>query len=314
VTPAGEPAGVPTCYRHRDRETYIRCQRCGKPICPDCMHDAAVGFQCPDCVHEGRRTTRQARTTYGGLRSGSVGLVSKVLIGINAAVWALIMATGAASSVWVTRLALIPRGQCGDGSGGWVPGVSDAAQCQLVGGIRNLELHWYAGVATGAPWQLVTSMFTHVQVFHIGFNMLALWFLGPQLELVLGRARFLALYLLSGLAGSAAVYWLSDQNTPTLGASGAIFGLMGALLVIAHKQRADVSQLLVWIGINAALTFFGSGISWQGHVGGFVGGVVLAYVLAYAPRERRTTYQAAGFAGVAILVVVAFVLRTASLG
>jgi membrane associated rhomboid family serine protease len=144
--------------------------------------------------------------------------------------------------------------------------------------------------------------------------MLALWILGPQLEMALGRIRYLGLYLLSGLVGSAAVYLLTPEFTPTLGASGAIFGLMGALLVIAYKQRADVSQLLIWIGINAALTFFaGANISWQGHVGGFVGGITLAGVLAYSPRERRTAYQVAGFAGVTILVALAFALRTAAL-
>jgi membrane associated rhomboid family serine protease len=274
------------------------------------MRDASVGFHCPDCIAEGRKDTRQARTAYGGLRSGSVGLICKILIAINGAVWVLIMVTGGTTSRLVERLALIPEGQCGDGRGRWISGVSEA-QCQQIGSGRGV--HWVAGVATGAPWQMLTSIFTHVEVLHIGFNMVALWFLGPQLEMVLGRVRFLALYLMSGLVGSVAVYWLSDQNTPTLGASGAIFGLMAALLVIARKQRADVSQLLVWIGINAALTIFASGISWQGHVGGFVGGLVLAYVLAYAPRERRTTWQVAGFAGVGILMVLAFVLRTAAL-
>jgi membrane associated rhomboid family serine protease len=155
-------------------------------------------------------------------------------------------------------------------------------------------------------------MFTHVEVLHIGFNMLALWILGPQLELVLGRVRFVVLYLLSGLVGSAAVYCLSDPTNPTLGASGAIFGLMAALLVVALKARADVSQLMVWIGINAALTFFSSGISWQGHVGGFLGGLVLAAILVYAPRQNRNTWQLAGFAGVAILVALVFALRTAT--
>jgi membrane associated rhomboid family serine protease len=309
--PAGDPAGVPTCYRHRDRETYISCQRCGKPICPDCMRDAAVGFHCPDCIAEGRRTTRQARTAFGGLRTGDYGLVSKTLIGINAAVWLLILATGANSSPLVERLSLIPKGQCGDGQGRWVGGITTRAQCQAIG--QGHAVHWVSGVATGAPWQMVTSLFTHVELFHIGFNMVALWFLGPQLEMVLGRVRFIALYLLSGLVGSVGVYWLSDQSTPTLGASGAIFGLMAALLVVARKAHADVSQLLVWIGINAALTFFASGISWQGHVGGFVGGLVLAGVLVYSPRENRTAWQAAGFAAVSVLVVLAFVVRTAAL-
>jgi membrane associated rhomboid family serine protease len=273
------------------------------------MNDAAVGFHCPDCVAEGRRTTRQARTAYGGLHAGSVGLVSKTLIAINAAVWALIMATGGQASAWVYRLAMIPRGVCvaTDHPGNVYPQVTSGAQCSVAP-----DGSW-VGTAAGDWWQPLTSMFTHVEVLHIGFNMLALWILGPQLEMVLGRLRFTALYLLSGLVGSAAVYWLSPDDTPTLGASGAIFGLMAALLVVAHKQRADVSQLMIWIGINAALTFFASGISWQGHVGGFVGGLALAGVLVYSPRASRTTWQVAGFAGVTILVALAFALRTAAL-
>jgi membrane associated rhomboid family serine protease len=274
------------------------------------MRDASVGFQCPDCVAEGHKNTRQARTAYGGLRPGSVGLVSKVLIAINAAVWFLILATGWHNSPWYFRLSLIPRGVCvaTDHPGNYYPGVRSGAICSA-----TPDGSW-VGVAAGDWWQPLTSMFTHVEVLHIGFNMLALWFLGPQLEMVLGRVRFLALYLMSGLVGSAAVYLLSPEYTPTLGASGAIFGLMAALLVIAHKQHADVSQLLIWIGINAGITFFaGANISWQGHVGGFVGGLALAGVLAYSPRERRTTWQVAGFAGVAILVALAFALRTAAL-
>ena len=274
------------------------------------MRDAAVGFHCPDCVAEARRTTRQARTPYGGLRASRQGVVSLSLIAINAAVWLLILATGWTNSDWVYRLALIPRGICvaTDHPGNIYPTVSSGAACST-----TPDGSW-VGVAAGDWWQPLTSMFTHVQVVHIGFNMLALWVLGPQLELVLGRLRFIAVYLLSGLVGSAVVYLFSAQTTPTLGASGAIFGLMGALLVLALKVGSDVSQLLVWIGINFAITFFaGANISWQGHVGGFLGGIALAWVLAYAPRDRRTTWQAAGFAGVAILVALAFALRTAAL-
>jgi membrane associated rhomboid family serine protease len=303
--PAEEPAGVPTCYRHPDRETYVRCQRCNRPICPDCMNNASVGFQCPSCVAEGRKTTRSGRTPYGGLRPARHGVVSMTLIGINAAIWLLILATGGASSVWVDRLALRPKGLCVARGGGF--DVSHAV-CSANGGT------WLPGVSDGATWQLVTSMFTQVEVLHIGFNMVMLWVLGPQLEMVLGRLRFAGLYLLSGLVGSAVVYWLSGEFTLTLGASGAVFGLMGALLVMAYKVRADMNQLLVWIGINVAFTFFGRNtVSWQGHLGGFVGGVALAIVLAYAPRARRTAWQASGFAAVFALVVVAVVARTAVL-
>ena len=130
---------------------------------------------------------------------------------------------------------------------------------------------------------MLTSTFTHVEIWHIGFNMLALWVLGPQLELAIGRARFLALYLLSGLAGSALVYWAAPVNQSTLGASGAVFGLMAALLVVAFKVKADYQQILIWIGINAVLTFV-FGFSWQGHLGGFLGGLAIAGILVYAPR------------------------------
>jgi membrane associated rhomboid family serine protease len=110
------------------------------------------------------------------------------------------------------------------------------------------------------------------------------------------------------------VYWFSNPTMPTLGASGAIFGLMGALLVLAFKVRADMNQLLMWIGLNVAVTFFGRGtISWQGHLGGFLGGVVLGVIVAYAPRERRTAWQVAGFAAVSLLVVLAVAARTAAL-
>jgi membrane associated rhomboid family serine protease len=271
------------------------------------MRDAAVGFQCPSCIAEGKKQTRSGRTPYGGLRPSRQGVVSMTLIGINVAVWLLIMATGAAQSRWVERLSLIPDGQCSAGRGGYYPGITDATLCNGVGG------NWFDGVATGAPWQLLTSMFTHVEILHIGFNMVALWILGPQLEMVLGRVRYLSLYLLSGLVGSALVYWFAGTTSATLGASGAIFGLMGALLVLALKVRADVNQLLMWIGLNFAFTLFGSGISWQGHLGGFLGGAALAAILAYAPRQRRTAWQAAGFGAVALLVVIALLARTAAL-
>jgi membrane associated rhomboid family serine protease len=274
------------------------------------MRNAAVGFQCPDCVAEGGRQTRQARTAYGGLRSSRQGVVSLTLIGTNVAVWLIILVTGWQNSPWVYRLSLIPSGLCvaSDNPGSYYPQVNSAQVCSA-----TPDGSW-VGVAGGDWWQPLTSMFTHVQLLHIGFNMVALWVLGPQLEMVLGRLRYTGVYLLSGLAGSAAVIWFSDPNTPTLGASGAIFGLMGALLVLALKVGSNLNQLLFWIGLNFAFTFFGaSNISWQGHLGGFVGGVALAAILAYAPRQRRTAWQAAGFACVGLLVLIALVVRTAAL-
>lgn len=307
--PSVPETGVPTCYRHPGRETYIACQRCGRPICPDCMRDAAVGFQCPECVAEGAKSTRSGRTAYGGLRSDNPALTSIVLVAINAAVWVLILLTGGSRSAWIDRLALIPRGRCTQGDY-YFPGITDAATCRTDSALHS----WFPGVADGAPWQLLTSMFSHVDITHIAFNMLALWLLGPQLELAIGRARFLALYFGSGLAGSALVYWLAPASSSTLGASGAIFGLMAALLVIAFKVRGNVNSILMWLGINAAITLVGgTKISWQGHLGGFLGGLAIAAIMVYAPRERRVFWQVVGTTAVVLVVLVAIIARTINL-
>lgn len=274
------------------------------------MVPASVGFQCPECVHRGAKETRSARTPYGGTRSGNPALTSMVLMGINAAVWLLILATGGRSSDWVTRLALMGQGKClkAADTSTYYPNAGTDQLCSTIPGS-----HWAPGVADGAWWQMVTSMFTHVEIMHIAFNLLALWFLGPQLEQLMGRARFLVIYLVSGLTGSAVVYLLSDPGGQTLGASGAIFGLMGALLVVGLKSGANVSQLLVWIGLNVFITISGANISWQGHLGGFLGGVVLAAVLAYAPRNRRVLWQSLGVGLVLLAVVATMAARTAVL-
>jgi membrane associated rhomboid family serine protease len=288
ITP--EEVTAPRCYRHTDRETYIRCQRCGRPICPDCKREAAVGFQCPECVREAAKTVRQPRTAYGGRPVGDA-LVTKVLIGLNAAVFLLLLV--AAGNGIRDQLWLLPSCEAN--------GIPVCASSQPT-------------VANGAVWQLVTSFFTHLQVWHIGFNMLALYVLGPQLEELLGRVRFLALYLLSGLCGSLAVYVLSPVGQPTIGASGAVFGLMGALLVIAVKVRGNVQSLLGLLVVNAVITAVGASyISWQGHLGGFVGGVLIALVLVYSPARHRSLWQALGLGAITAFIVVGVVLRTLAL-
>ncbi len=154
-------------------------------------------------------------------------------------------------------------------------------------------------VAQGDVWTLLSSAFTHLDLFHIGLNMLALYVLGPRLEVLLGRARFLALYLVSALAGSALVMWASPPFGATLGASGAVFGLFGAYLVVALRVKADLQPILTVIGINLLFTVVGrSFISWQGHLGGFVGGLLVALVLVYAPRSGRARWQWLGVTGV----------------
>jgi len=301
------PVGVPTCYRHPDRETYVRCQRCEKPVCPDCMRDAAVGFQCPDCVKEGAKSTRQAQAAYGGRRVADPRVTTFVLMGLNVLVWVAVLATGWTKSLLVDRIALLPTGRCYDGSNAdvYYPGLDSERLCQGVP-----DGAWFPGVADGAYWQLVTSMFAHVQPWHIGFNMLVLYLLGPQLEAVLGRARYLALYLVSGLAGSVCVYWFSGEASATLGASGAIFGLMGALLIVVHKVGGNVQTILMWLGINAVLTFTFPNVSWQGHLGGFLGGAIVTAIIVYAPKGRRQQVQAAGITLVVVALVAATVARS----
>ena len=270
------------------------------------MRDAAVGFHCPSCVAEGARSTRQGRTAYGGRRPGNPSTTSLVLVALNVAVWAAITLTGGRASGLADALALLVSGRCEAARPGYFfPGATSAETCGAL---------WVPGVADGAAWQLVTSMFTHVEIWHLAGNMVALWFLGPQLEMAVGRLRFLALYLVSGLAGSAMVLWFAGDQVQTVGASGAIFGLMGALLVMVLKVGGNVSQIGLLLAVNVAITFTVPGISWQGHLGGFLGGVLVGAALVYAPRgPRRPLWQAAGVGAVALAVLVAIAARLAVL-
>jgi membrane associated rhomboid family serine protease len=270
------------------------------------MRPAAVGFQCPECIKEGAKSTRSGRTAYGGLRPTDASVTSGVLIALNVAVWIAVLATGGAASRVLDWLVLRPQGLCLTSAGAF---DSDGLSCQA--GATLLP-----GFVDGAYWQLLTSMFSHLAIWHIGFNMLALWVLGPQLEVAVGRLRFLALYFVSGLAGGALVLWAGPEYTAggTLGASGAIFGLMGALAVIALKVGGDVRGVLTWIGINFALTFLIGNISWQGHLGGFLAGSAIGAVLVFAPRgPRRTPAQALGTAAITVVVVGAILARVVSL-
>ncbi|NYJ03613.1 membrane associated rhomboid family serine protease [Nocardioides thalensis] len=299
--PAG---GVPVCYRHPGREAHIRCQRCGKSICPDCMREASVGFQCPDCVAEGAKSTRAGRTAYGGLRPETPGRATLVLMAISGVVWLAVTATGGNDSPLVAWLMMLGDGRCtlaGDVSR-YFTGVESSATCSMIADGR-----WLPGVLDGGVWRLLTHAFTHVEWWHIGMNMLALWQLGPVLERILGTARFLALYLLSALAGGVAVLWLTGTGS-AVGASGAIFGLLAAQLVVARKAKVDLSQFGFTLVLAVAISL-APGVSWQGHLGGFLGGLAVGAALIYAPRERRTTVQTAGCVAVGVLLVAATAVR-----
>ncbi|MGX1849011.1 rhomboid family intramembrane serine protease [Streptomyces sp. NBC_01456] len=285
--------GLPGCFRHPDRPTGIRCTRCDKPICPECMISASVGFQCPDCVRGGSGTGRapQAtapRTIAGGTITADPRLVTKVLLGLNVAVFIAVSVTGGALSPLVNHLDMIGL-------------AAEPGRYQLV------------GVAEGEWYRLLTAMFLHQQIAHIAFNMLSLWWLGPPLEAALGRARFLALYLLAGLGGSALSYLLAAQNQPSLGASGAIFGLLGATAVLMRRLRYDMKPVLILLGLNLVFTFLWPNIAWQAHVGGLVVGAAVAFGMVHAPRDRRTLVHFATCAVMLLAIVAVVGVRTLQL-
>ncbi|MFD5553969.1 rhomboid family intramembrane serine protease [Streptomyces sp. NPDC127068] len=278
----------PTCYRHPDRETGIRCTRCERPICPECMISASVGFQCPECVRDGSGTghaptANQPRTLTGAPLAQDPRLVTKILLAINVLVFIAIQT----NDRLISDLFLI---------GAW-PAPHFAVE----------------GVADGQWYRLVTSMFAHQEVWHIAFNMFSLWWLGGPLEEAFGRARYLALYLVSGLAGSALTYVLVDPTSASLGASGAIYGLFGATAVLVKRLNYDMRPVIALLAINLIFTFTMSGIAWQAHVGGLIAGVAIAYGMMHTGGKRRALVQWGTCAAVFLVVLVAVVARTASL-
>jgi membrane associated rhomboid family serine protease len=277
----GTVAGVGEqyCYRHPGEATGVRCVRCDRPICPQCMTPASVGFQCPECIAQGSKTVRQARTIYGGRArptSGRMGPVTTTLIAVNVVIFiatsagGLNFASGGGTSSLFQHLSLIP------------PAVGHG--------------QWY---------RLVTAMFLHFNVIHIAFNMYALFAIGPPLEAVLGRVRYLGLYFLAGIGGSMLTLVGAPLATESAGASGAIFGLFAAFYIVARRQGWQTNSIVITIVLNLALSFsFSSEIDWRGHVGGLIIGAVVMGIFAYAPvGPQRARLQALGAAGVVVLLV-----------
>jgi membrane associated rhomboid family serine protease len=271
------PEPTPVCYRHPDRPTWIRCTRCNRPICPECMVPAAVGFQCPECVAAGQAAVREPRTAFGG-RLTTSSSVTMTLIAVCVAVFL----------------------------GQLVVGVNQVA------GTWGM---WPLAVAVDDQWyRLLTSVFLHGSFLHIMFNMYVLYVLGPPLERLLGHVRFLLLFLIAGLGGSVASFSFSAVNTVSVGASGAIFGLMGALVVAGRHMRADITQVLVLIAINVAIGFIAPGIDWRAHLGGLITGAAVAFVFSKAPQGRQqTAVQVIGCTGIVLVLVAAALWRAAQI-
>jgi membrane associated rhomboid family serine protease len=272
------------CYRHPDRETGLSCSECGRPICADCATFAPVGIRCPE--HSGvrrgpatRLRPRPVRRAPGiALATGSAP-VTRILIVLNVVIYLI-----------------------GASQGG---GLSDPGSS--INRPGSLYRHWVLFgpfVPHGGWYRLVTAMFLHEDLLHIGFNMLALYLIGSPVEQYLGRARYIGLYFVSGLAGSAAAL-LQTPTTPVLGASGAIFGVLGAMLILEWQITGRLAgNAMTWIVINLVLSFTIPNVSWGGHVGGLIGGILIT--LAYAHwRGGRAQYGQLGLGGVLGLIAVA---------
>ncbi|WP_328849121.1 rhomboid family intramembrane serine protease [Micromonospora zamorensis] len=297
------PPTTPVCYRHPGRETYVRCSRCDRPICPDCMRDASVGHQCPECVDEGRRSVRPARTAFGGGTAGRHGYVTKTVIAVNALLLLLSIASARGGDAAMG----------GSGFGGLIGASTPLTEWGAVLGRAYLSDYTLGGIAEGQWYRLVTAMFLHYGVLHLLLNMWALWVLGRSLEANLGRVRFAALYLIAGLGGNVAAYLFSSPRAATVGASTAVFGLFAALIIIERKLGRDISRIIPILVINLVFTLAVPGISIPGHLGGLVVGALMALVLAYAPRGRRTLVQVAGAAIILVVLLALVLFRTAQL-
>lgn len=266
---------MPTCYRHPDRETGLSCSECGRPICTECMTVAPVGLRCPD--HAGglaRKRLRGPRPIVQAQRQlgNAVAPVTKALIAINVAIYLI----GAVQGAGINN-----------------PGGSLYAKLWLDA----------PQVADGGWWRLITAAFLHANLIHIGFNMLALWWFGAPVEQYLGRARFIGLYIAAGLAGSAGA--LLQTPGVTVGASGAIFGILGAMLILEWQATGRLGgNAMTLIVINLVFSFTFSNISWGGHVGGLVGGIISTLAFARWGRSHAA-YGRLGLAGVAGLFAVA---------
>ncbi|MGW3039907.1 rhomboid family intramembrane serine protease [Kitasatospora sp. NPDC001159] len=263
--------GLPGCYRHPQTATGISCTRCERPICPQCMVAAAVGFQCPECVGNGHAGARRATTRFGGALTVDGGLVTRVLVGVNLVVWLL--------------AAYVLRPQLGE-----VWSLASAGRDRPGGpfGVADGPDQWY---------RLLTATFLHLEWWHIGMNMLVLLWLGPPLEEALGRLRFLGLYLLAGLGGSTFAFLVAGDWMNSLGASGAVFGLIGATIVMQLRNKGPLAPAMAFLVFNLVVTFSRPGIDWRAHLGGLALGALTAFGLMYAPRERRALVQGLTVAG-----------------
>lgn len=263
---------MPVCPVHPDRPTGITCTRCHRPVCAECMVSAPVGFQCPRCASSAA-AIRQPTTVAGGALTGRP-VVTYTLIGLDVLIFGLQYLVG-------------------------------------VNTVANDYGMWPVGVAIdGQWWRLMTAAFLHGSILHLVFNMYVFFAFGPTLERILGHWRYTVLFLLSALGGSVASYVFSDVRTLSVGASGAIFGLMAALVVAGRRLRYDITQVLVLIVINVAIGFFSAGTDWRAHLGGLATGAAVAAVFVLPERHHRQVVQMLGITLIFVVLVGVTIWRT----
>jgi membrane associated rhomboid family serine protease len=249
-----------TCCNHPDRAASVVCAHCDRPICTDCMQQAPVGWQCPDCISSGAKKTKVIRPFAASNRTGIVGSTNPTPVVIAIVVICAIIFVASDFG----KMSVIDR------FGMWPNGVHYEHQ----------------------DYRLFTSLFLHLDFLHIAFNMITLLIVGPAVEVMLGKSRFLVLYLLAGLGGNVLSYLIAPAAEVSAGASGAIFGVMGAYVVLARLQRKPMGPVVALIVINLVLGFTGN-IEWQAHVGGLLTGAGLALAFNYASTLRRTSQEIA---------------------
>jgi membrane associated rhomboid family serine protease len=240
------------------------------------MISASVGFQCPECVHGAAASAPRIKTVVGA-PAVEKPTVTYVLIGINIVAFLLMLVSGIDETA--TQWGMFP------------PSIA-------------IDNEW---------WRLVTSAFLHGGWLHIAFNMYVLYALGPSLERVLGHSRYLVLYLMAALGGAVCSYAFSDVMTVSVGASGAIFGLMGALVVAGRKLRYDITQVLILLAVNFAIGFMAPGVDWRAHVGGLVVGAAVAAIFVLPPARVRMPAQVLGILAVLVVLVIITMVRTAQI-
>ena len=256
------------CYRHPDRQSFILCQRCGRTICPQCSTQAAVGVHCPECVKEAkanapRRKPVNIRVARALRSSSDRPLVTYGIIALCVVVYAAQFLLGDALTTW---------------------------------------LIYYAPLSFSQPWRLLTSLLAHGSPLHLLSNMFSLFIIGRMLEPALGRIRYLALFLISGIGGLAAVALVVPGN-PVLGASGAIFGMLGALLVLIRRFGGNATQILVVVAINMVIGFVLPGVAWQAHIGGFIAGAALTAIFVRTRSEKQRGLQVTASIGIALALL-----------